>query len=219
MQTLQPDADTINPAPASTVILVRQSRNRPRTLETLLLLRNKRIAFGGTWVFPGGCVEPDDYRKADGVNHSGGFEGHAGTGEAEANRAFQAAIHAATRETYEEAGLVLTPESLFSIAHWTTPSEFTRRFATWFFLCPVRDPAPVRVDRQEILDHKWVTPVSALAEHNAGELALSQPTRHTLETLQRYRNLDALCEDLLIRSIHVYPEDCDHYRPVKLRRL
>lgn len=197
----------VNPVPAGTVILVRQSPGA-KVLETLLLLRNKQIAFGGTWVFPGGCVEPDDYPQ---ISDSRDV--------VDADRAFQAAIHAATRETYEEAGLTLSPKALFSIAHWTTPAGFARRFATWFFLCPVHEPVEVRVDRQEILDHKWVTPNLALAEHDAGKLSLTQPTRHTLETLQHYRSLNTLCADLQTRSIHVYPENCDHYRPVKLRRL
>ncbi|MDF1622418.1 MAG: NUDIX hydrolase [Pseudohongiella nitratireducens] len=197
-----------NPAPASTVILVRQSPAGSGHLETLLLLRNKQIAFGGTWVFPGGCVEPDDYPQTRDSQEL-----------VDTDRAFLAAIHAATRETYEEAGLTLSPDALFSIAHWTTPAGFARRFATWFFLCPVHEQTEVRVDQQEILDHKWVRPTLALAEHDAGKLALTQPTRHTLETLQHYRSLDTLCTDLQARKIHVYPENCDHYRAVKLRRL
>lgn len=202
----------MNPAPASTVMLVRQSPEHSGSLETLLLLRNQGIAFGGNWVFPGGRVEPLDYRPLPGCSE----DEHE---QLAAERAFQAAIHAATRETYEEAGLVISPEDLFSIAHWTTPQGFKRRFATWFFLCPLRDSAEVCVDQQEILDYQWVTANSALAEHDAGKLALTQPTRHTLETLRQFRHLDTLCRDLESRRIHVYPEGCEQFRPVKLRRL
>lgn len=202
----------MNPAPASTVMLVRQSPTNAETLETLLLLRNQSIAFGGTWVFPGGRVETQDYEK---VRADLGAPGKTCAAE----RAFQAAIHAATRETYEEAGLVLAPKDLFSIAHWTTPARFERRFATWFFLCPVRETLEVSVDQHEIMDYQWVTANQALAQHDAGRLPLTQPTRHTLETLRQFRRLDTLCRDLEARSIHVYPDDSAQLAQLKLRRL
>src|SRR6478735_7867017 len=47
-----------NPAiPAATVILLRDSNGG---IETLMLRRNSKIAFGGMWVFPGGRVEEGD---------------------------------------------------------------------------------------------------------------------------------------------------------------
>lgn len=213
------------PAPASTVILVRESPEQAGRLETLLLLRNQGIAFGGTWVFPGGRVEPRDF-QGEGpvqgesqVNRYPQIKGEACCKQQVAEHAFQAAIHAATRETYEEAGLVLSPDALFSIAHWTTPARFERRFATWFFLCPIREAVTVRVDQREILDYQWLTPNKALAEHDAGGLALTQPTRHTLETLRQFNNLETLCRELEARTIHIYPDNCDQFRPVRLRRL
>src|SRR4051812_50090819 len=43
--------------PAATVILLRDTADG---IETLMLRRNSKIAFGGMWVFPGGRVEESD---------------------------------------------------------------------------------------------------------------------------------------------------------------
>ena len=46
-----------DPIPAATVVLVRE---RDGTLETLMLRKNSKIAFGGMWVFPGGRIDDED---------------------------------------------------------------------------------------------------------------------------------------------------------------
>src|SRR5260221_4220681 len=48
-----------NGVPAATVVLVRDGADG---LETLLLRRNSKIAFGGMWVFPGGRIDESDWR-------------------------------------------------------------------------------------------------------------------------------------------------------------
>jgi 8-oxo-dGTP pyrophosphatase MutT (NUDIX family) len=127
-------------------------------LETLMLRRNSRGAFGGMWVFPGGRVDPED-----------------GEGEAGARRA-------AVRETFEEASLVLDPAALVPFAHWTPPPVAPKRFATWFFLvaAPV---GVVAVDGQEIHEHEWIAPSAAMARRDAGEIELAPPTFVTLYQL------------------------------------
>ena len=47
--------------PAATVILLRDT---PAGVETLMLRRNSKLAFGGMWVFPGGRVDPTDHEGA-----------------------------------------------------------------------------------------------------------------------------------------------------------
>ena len=75
--------DTVAIRPASTVVLLRDGQEG---LETLLLKRNKALAFaGGFWVFPGGSLDPEDMA--------------AGEGNEEA-----AARFAAAREAMEECG-------------------------------------------------------------------------------------------------------------------
>jgi 8-oxo-dGTP pyrophosphatase MutT (NUDIX family) len=141
--------------PAATVVLVRDGSEG---LETLMLRRNSRGAFGGMWVFPGGRVDPDD-----------------GDGEPGARRA-------AARETLEEASLIIDPDDLVPFAHWTPPAGAPQRFATWFFLAAA--PAgTVAVDGAEIHEHVWVTPVEAMRRRDAGDIELAPPTFVTLHQL------------------------------------
>src|SRR5262245_3664605 len=134
-------APSVDAAPAATVILLRDAGNR---LEALLLRRNAQLAFhGGAWVFPGGRIDAEDF-------------------SAEApDSLLVAARYAAAREAYEEAGLVLTPDELVLLSHWTTPVGRPRRFATWFFVAAARDDA-VQVDGGEIHAHRWMQPQQAL---------------------------------------------------------
>tara|TARA_R110000823_G_scaffold210224_3_gene340435 strand:+ start:42741 stop:43433 length:693 start_codon:yes stop_codon:yes gene_type:complete len=142
--------------PSATVVLVRDGREG---LEVLLVQRNTAVShMGGMWVFPGGKVDEADYPHDRDV--------------------YQAAVNAAIRETQEEAGVVVTPDQLVHLAHWTTPEGAKRRFATWFFLTILEDDQEVRVDGGEIANHRWVRPGDALAESadEAHELRLMPPT-------------------------------------------
>jgi 8-oxo-dGTP pyrophosphatase MutT (NUDIX family) len=155
--------------PAATVVLV---RNAPGGIETLLLRRNSRIAFGGMWVFPGGRIE-----EADRLGLA-------------AEDDLDAARRAAVREAHEEAGLALAGHSLVALSHWTPPAAAPKRFLTWFFVAPA--PAtPVRVDRGEIREHAWMRPAEALARRNALEIELAPPTWVTLEWLAAHGDVDA----------------------------
>jgi 8-oxo-dGTP pyrophosphatase MutT (NUDIX family) len=46
---------------AATVVLLRDGDDG---LETLMLRKNSRLAFGGMWVFPGGRIDDGDRRPA-----------------------------------------------------------------------------------------------------------------------------------------------------------
>ena len=147
--------------PAATVILVRDGE---AGLETLLLRRNVEVVFhGGSWVFPGGSLDPGDYGGSV-VPDDPRDEGHD-----------LAARHGAAREAREEAGLVIDPESLVPFAHWTTPALRMKRFATWFFLAEGPD-ADVVVDGSEITAHAWMSPQAAVIARDAGEIELPPPT-------------------------------------------
>lgn len=151
-----------NPAiPAATVILLRDGGGG---LETLMLRRNSKLAFGGMWVFPGGRV--DDTDRAD------------------AGDDLAAARNAAVREAAEESSLVVAAEELVALSHWTPPPQTPKRFATWFFVAPAPAGA-VTVDAGEIHDHMWVSPAAALAQRDTGAIELAPPTFVTLHTLAR----------------------------------
>ncbi|MCC6434153.1 MAG: NUDIX domain-containing protein [Acidimicrobiales bacterium] len=160
--------------PAATVIVIRD-RDGGGGIETLLLRRSADLAFhGGSWVFPGGRLDPEDYHpeRPDDLDH--------------------AAANAAAREAHEEAGVRVDPASLLPFAHWTTPPGRSRRFATWFFVAPLLgEPAvfDVTVDGSEINDHLWVTPEEAIAAHATGEVELPAPTFVSLTRLAAYRDV------------------------------
>ncbi|HDZ08100.1 NUDIX hydrolase [Pseudohongiella sp.] len=191
------------PSPASTVVLVREAED---DVEILLLLRNTKLKFeGGAWVFPGGKVDPGDYpsQSADYPQHGGDRR----------KQDYLAAINAVIRETREEAGLSIAPSELIHIAHWTTPMGLPRRYATWFFLCPLHTPVEIVVDDDEILDYQWLTPRIALALHEAGTIRLPNPTSHTLRSIAHYNSVTRLCTDMRHADIHVFPENSDYYQP------
>jgi 8-oxo-dGTP pyrophosphatase MutT (NUDIX family) len=149
-----------NPAiPAATVILLRDT---DAGVETLMLRRNSKLAFGGMWVFPGGRVDPGDRDDADDD--------------------FAAARRAAVREAEEESGLVVPIETLVAVSHWTPPPVTPKRFSTWFFVAPAPDGA-VTIDDGEIHEHMWVAPQGALDQRDAGTIELAPPTWVTLHTL------------------------------------
>jgi 8-oxo-dGTP pyrophosphatase MutT (NUDIX family) len=143
--------------PAATVILVRDGH---AGLETLLVRRAAGLAFhGGSWVFPGGRVDDEDFLPD------------------EHDDIELAARNAAVREAREEAGLVVDRTSLLPWAHWTTPPGRSRRFATWFYLAPAPDASDdVIIDGSEIQDHRWFTPQEALAARRRHDIELPAPT-------------------------------------------
>src|SRR5690606_34913593 len=144
------------------VILVRDGHEG---LEALLVRRNSNLVFhGGSWVFPGGRIDPGDYS----AEHSDDHE--------------SAAVAAAVREAQEEAGLVIPAATLRPFSHWTAPPGRPRRFATWFFLASAPD-GDVATDGSEIDDHRWFTPAQALAARQAGEIELPPPTFVSLTRL------------------------------------
>ena len=130
-------------------------------LETLMLRKNSKIAFGGMWVFPGGRVDEGDR-----------------TGLA-ADDDFEAARRAAVREAEEETGLVVTTDSMVPFSHWTPPPITPKRFLTWFFTAAA--PAgEVVIDDGEIKAHDWMRPGTALERRDAGDIELAPPTFVTL---------------------------------------
>lgn len=157
-------SEEVIPAPAATVVLIRDGA---AGLEALLLRRNAELKFaGGSWVFPGGRIDPQDYDKTDQENVD------------------LAARNASVREAREETGLLIDANDLLYFSHWTTPPIMPKRFATWFFIAAVEADAPeVEVDGGEIHEHKWFAPEAAIAAQRANEIALMPPTFVTLQEL------------------------------------
>jgi 8-oxo-dGTP pyrophosphatase MutT (NUDIX family) len=155
------------PRQAASVIVLRGGSD---ALELLLVKRNPAARFmGGAWVFPGGAVDA-----------------HEGEGD-EAHRI------CAVRELEEEAGVGgVDPARLVKYSRWITPAEVKIRFDTHFFLAPVPPGAEPRVDGEEIVDHGWFSPQSALDAHARGEILLVFPTIKHLEQFSAFESADAL---------------------------
>ncbi len=148
--------------PAATVAPLRDGPHGP---EVLLLQRSPTLVFApGAWVFPG--------RRVDEADH--------GQGAGRAPRL------AAVREAAEEAGLLLDPDTLIEVAHWTTPPGQVRRYATWFFVADANRCGGVRVDGIEAVDYRWLTAEAALGAGRRHELTLIRPTIATLTELQAF---------------------------------
>lgn len=164
-------AQPVTPVPSATVVLLRDTHPG---LEVLLLLRNRVLTFApGMWVFPGGRIDPADYQ----LGHQPGDTND------NPERLQQAARNAACREAFEESGVRVRAETLRLIDHFVTPAVQPKRFVTWFYLTDANDCGGVCIDNGEIVDHQWLTPSAALAQHHQGELPLVRPTRKVLEGL------------------------------------
>jgi 8-oxo-dGTP pyrophosphatase MutT (NUDIX family) len=164
--------------PAATVILLRDT---DAGLETLMLRRNSKLAFGGMWVFPGGRVDADDHVSDDANTTPDPHD-------------FDAARRAAVREAQEEAGLAVDLDKLVALSHWTPPPQTPKRFATWFFVAPAPAGA-VTIDDGEIHEHQWMAPAEAIARRDRSEIELAPPTWVTLHTLARSATVaDALAD-------------------------
>ena len=156
------------PVAAATVVVLREADGG---LETLMLRKNSKIAFGGMWVFPGGRVDLED-----------------GKGLA-ADDELGIARVAAVREALEETGISLAADSLAPLSHWTPPPIAPKRFLTWFFLAPTSSDR-VTIDEGEIHEHEWMSAAGALAKRDAGEIELAPPTFVTLHTLARSSSVE-----------------------------
>jgi len=173
----------VTPIPSATVILLRDGEN---SLETLLLRRNSKIAFhGGAWVFPGGRIDPED--------HPPGKEDM-----------LTAARQAAVRESQEEAGLTIASTDLLWFSHWTTPEGRPERYSTWFFVVAAKNHEAVRIDGDEIHDHRWMKPDEALAAQRTGEIELPPPTFVTLTKLSAHQATNQALSQLSTREPEIF---------------
>lgn len=180
----QSHPNALIPRPAATVALLRDTASG---LQTLMLRRNKALAWaGGSWVFPGGAIDEDDFAQAGGD-------------------ACEAARLAARREAQEEAGIAALGE-LIGMGQWVTPLGESRRFATEYFVAACDPSAAVVVDGSEIVEGCWLTLEEALLQHHAGRLPLFPPTWLTLRQLRHFRRVaDALHGYARLDPLYVEP--------------
>ncbi len=167
------------PIPSATVVLLRDGA---RDLELLLLQRSSRSDKPGPWVFPGGQVEPHDVAAGD-------------------PRSEASARAAAIRETHEEAGLRIETARLDTISRWITPEVSPKRFDTWFFAGVAPMDESVRVDGDEMCDHRWLSPAGVLEAFGRRELRLAPPTFVTVTWLSEFARADEAAARLAAREL------------------
>jgi 8-oxo-dGTP pyrophosphatase MutT (NUDIX family) len=185
-------------------------------VEVLMVRRGAGARFmGGSWVFPGGVVDPGDHEPAA-LDLLEGID--------ETQRAPWLA--AAFREVVEETGIWLTErpfvrrvdgQDVFVVAatdgvrfaarrtvyfaNWVTPTMVPVRFDARFFIATVGDRLTPLPDRREVDAAEFVAPREALRRAAAGEWSVPFPTQRTLEELRDFPSLDNALEVLRNREV------------------
>jgi len=195
---------------ASTVVLLRDT---PAGLEVQLQRRVASMAFAaGAHVFPGGRVDPADATVV--VDIPAAWVRVLGGGPDLA----RALVVCAVRETFEEAGVLLTDDPLPADlptartadfaglgvrpalrllapwGRWVTPEVEPRRYDTRFFVAamPAGQVAAGDDAGGEADEALWIRPADALARHRDGEMVLMPPTVFTLSELAEYADTAAV---------------------------
>lgn len=222
MLEIDPLRDGVTPAPAATVVVVRDGAAGP---EVLLVQRHRATAFmGGAFVFPGGRVEASDGDEAWAARVVGLEDAEARLNEPGLGPTARALFVAAIRETLEEAGVLLSTEPrddasevraqlasgtsflalasaraltfdggrLVPLSRWVTPAVERKRFDARFFLSKVGPGEVASHDANETVASRWSRPADAVASHLVGEIDLPPPTLRTLELLAPFASADAM---------------------------
>lgn len=231
---------------AATVMLVRPSKGAD--FEVFMLRRSAQSAFApDAYVFPGGTIDPVDESGQARSRTAGADEAWvsrnfrtrdwpafaSGIGELQPGQA-AALAHAALRELYEEADVLLVrgdvsnanrtglsfdellqrydlkadAGALTLFSQWITPPSEPRRYNAYFFLARADESHSPRADAYETHDGVWIAPAEALARFDAGSMHLVYPTIKHLERLRAFDDIDALFEFASHKPIYrVMPDD------------
>jgi 8-oxo-dGTP pyrophosphatase MutT (NUDIX family) len=95
-------------------------------------------------------------------------------------------------EMAREEGLRYIGDALHPFSRWITPTPFSRRFDTRFFvaLAPPRQ-MPIH-DRAETTASVWIDPEEALAQYEEGTFPLVFATEQHLERMSEFRSIDEM---------------------------
>jgi glyoxylase-like metal-dependent hydrolase (beta-lactamase superfamily II)/8-oxo-dGTP pyrophosphatase MutT (NUDIX family) len=87
-------------------------------------------------------------------------------------------------------GWRLPARALHPIAHWITPLGMPKRFDTRFLLAAAPQGQTVRIDGDEIVDHRWIDPAEMV--RSSRDLKLRGPARAVAADLARHDSVAAL---------------------------
>lgn len=193
--------DPVQADPSASVVLLRDA---PRRFEVLMVRRHKRGFFGGLVVFPGGGVDEADRSDLARSVVTGEFDDHdhrsaalrelaEETGLAATLPSLTTAPDSRGADLYRDlatAGVSMSGDALVLVSRWVTPEVAPRRFDTRFYLLAYESSPPVRLDRNELVAHDWVTPEAALSRYKKGEWKMFLPTVAHLTWLERRSSID-----------------------------
>lgn len=206
-------AETEDPIPAATLVLMRARDGRPP--ELLMTERTGTMAFAaGALVFPGGRIDAEDHDLARGsavpdaaariaairetIEETGlapGLVPLPGAAQAHALHHGLAA-GSSLAGLLDAAGLALDLEALTPFARWCPNFRETRRFDTLFFLAEASPEAPDPVVAEaEAVRAFWAGAAEILAEVDAGHAHVIFPTRRNLERLARFASIEEAYAD------------------------
>lgn len=163
---------------AATVILLRDGADG---LEVWLQRRPSSMVFAADMhVFPGGAVEGGDAAVPIAED---ALRGQCAVWGDDDEQRVAALLGAAVRETEEEAGVRLLPDTLVPWARWITPVGPPRRFDARFYLAPCPPDASPEAGEGEVADAGWVVVTAAVERFGSGELPMWPPTIANLVAL------------------------------------
>ena len=174
------DSDAI---PAATLVVIRDVAGGPP--ELVMVERPASMAFaGGMMVFPGGRIDPGDWREGGDL--------------------LDAARTAAARETAEETGLVVDPITLVPFARWRPDNVAHRRFDTFFFLAPAPLKAgPLKPQPGECEQALWVSAAAMLKRIADGTARAIFPTVRNLERLAQFNDFAGARDHALAHPLDI----------------
>lgn len=104
-------------------------------------------------------------------------------------------------------GILYAADLLIPYSHWITPATEPRRFDTRFFLARLPERQAAVHDRMELTESCWMTTGSALADQEAGRIALMPPSLKTIEELHAFSCIEPLFASARSQRIHtILPE-------------
>ena len=203
--TSQPEALPDGAVPAATLVIMRPSGSG-RPDEILMVKRSTSMAFAaGAVVFPGGRVDPDDYRvahqfgrgmdEADGaarvaalretLEETGLAVGWPGLAESEVAEVRQALLAGTLlSEILAARGDRIALESLVPFARWCPNFKEARTFDTRFYaVAAPQHGHELTVEEAEHSHIFWASAAETLAMADRGDVSVIFPTRRNLERI------------------------------------
>ncbi len=100
-----------------------------------------------------------------------------------------------------EQGYALAAHTVYTLAHWVTDRDLSRRFDVPFLIARMPDGQHPVADETEQFAPEWVLPADALARHALGQFFIIFPTIRTLERLAPFVTVD----EALAACVHDQP--------------